>query len=202
MSGNLYLAERDNQRLGIFLFGLGLIGAGLSVQSERALFAATGAPLTEVAALTALVQPTQDQAEEQDGTRVLTIPRAFTGLTRRRLAPRRAAPLVAAPAVPQAIASLTTTPENTGGPATDIPNIGAPEQVGATDIPGIVTNNEAAPQPGAPQGVLEEEEVLIVPGPVPEPSTWLMLIAGFFMMGGALRQSKKPSNAVELPTSN
>jgi hypothetical protein len=200
MSGNLYLVERDRQRLGIFLFGLGLTAAGLSVQTERALFAASGAPLSEVAALTAFVPPSQGEAEES--TRVLTVPRAFTGLTRRRLVPRRAAPLVTGAAAPQAVAMLAPpNTENTGGPATDIPNIGAPEQVGATDIPGIVTNEETIPDGGIPQGVLEEQE-LTVPGPVPEPATWLMLVVGFFVMGSALRGAKKPSNASALTIPN
>jgi hypothetical protein len=202
MSSNLFLLERDKQRLGIFLFGLGLFGAGLSVKSERALFAASGAPLTEVAALTAFVPPAQGEAEEEN-TRVLTVPRAFTGLTRRRLVPRRAAPLAPAQA-PQQIATLLTpqsVPDNTGGPATDIPNIGAPEQVGATDIPGILTNDETPQTPGAPQGVLEEED-LVVPAPVPEPATWLMLVAGFFLMGSALRGQKKASQTGLVPSSN
>ncbi len=196
MAENLFLLERDKQRLGIFLFGLGLVGAGLSVQSERALFAATGAPLAEVAALTAFVPPSQGQAEDGEITRVLVVPRGFTGLTRRRLAPRRAAPLAAAQAPEQTVAFLApqSVLESTGGPVTDIPNIGAPEQVGATDIPGILTNEETAQTPGTPQGVLEEED-LVVPAPVPEPATWLMLVAGFFLLGSALRGSKKPSAA-------
>ncbi len=185
MSGNFYLTERKHQRIAVGLFFLMLGGTSFGFQNQRELFDAPGALPAAPAALTAFVSPAVDDASET--SRVLIVPRGFPGIPqRRRLSPARD---VVQPATSQSLPISQSDLPNDDAPAASIDPV--IENAGGTDIPGIVTNEDQLALASPPQGTIgqEEEVAEIPPGAVPEPSTWLMLIIGFMVIGSAFRRS-------------
>ncbi len=179
---NLYMAEKRTQRVAVAVLLIMLGGSSLAFQNQRSLFDAPGAAPVAPAALTAFVTPTVES--DDTPSRILRIPRRFVGLPQLRREPVRSG-LRAIPA------NLVEGPSS--DPETDrLPVLALSDEPNTTDIPGIVTEDDivaALDTPPIPRGTVELAELDLAVAPVPEPSTWVMLIAGFMLIGGSMRRS-------------
>ncbi|KQS04974.1 hypothetical protein ASG11_12540 [Sphingomonas sp. Leaf357] len=136
----------------------------------------------------ALNQTKKARAHDKNASRAV----AALPPSERVLSNVRTRPPAAVSDAPQYTDALLTTPLATDGAAI-IPDIGvlppvsvAPTGVGS--IPGFVPGGVGFLPGGGGGGVTPVEPG--VPG-VPEPSTWMMLIAGFFAIGWALRAKSR-----------
>jgi hypothetical protein len=190
------------------------IGAGLAVLAATALGSASmlGHGMLTAAA-TAAQQAADMIAERSPGLRTRAEmtkgkPRLFAERTAEAL-PRTRTPAKAA--VPAAAA--VPAPAGIGGPAEVLPPaLLAPTTVVPAAPGGGIVIGDAGPgfgllPPGpglvigggggglviAPPGASPETPPAAPPAPIPEPSSWAMLILGFGALGGALRRRTRPA---------
>lgn len=137
----------------------------------------------------ALNQTKKARAHSKDGSRVAALPPSERVLTNVRTRPP------VAPEAPQYTDALLTTPLATDGAAI-VPDIGilppaAVAPTGTGSIPGIAPGGVGfLPGGGGGGGGGDTPVEPGVPG-VPEPSSWLMMILGFFAIGRALRSKPR-----------
>jgi PEP-CTERM motif len=165
------------------LIVVGLIctsGLGATVShNERALFSSTQISLDAPRAFTAVIPPEDITADAPDAPRILKSPLAL-----RRVAElaRPKAPLKAFFPEAPAAKIIPSAPNVVDSPVPFVADPVAPAP--AADAPIELVSNDAAPS------VLGAEEAVpakTLPG-VPEPSTWLMLLMGFFAIGVVMRR--------------
>jgi hypothetical protein len=179
-----YLAERRRQGIVVFMLLAVLALSAIPAQNTRFLMSGTGdIALSPPSAFAAIAPP-----EETEVSRfVRPAPLPFAQPPRRsRLVPTRRALAPAAPE--QIVAGLIEppTPIDQAAPILDAP-------ANATDVPGIVTQDPQlafATPPSQPTLLQIDEEEAVVPGPVPEPSTWAMLVFGFGLLGAQMRRRR------------
>lgn len=80
----------------------------------------------------------------------------------------------------------------TGGGPPPAPVETGPVPTPSETPPVPLPTGSPTPQPtGTQPGPLPTDTVPVGPGPIPEPSTWLMLIAGFGTIGAAMRRKRR-----------
>jgi hypothetical protein len=165
------------------LIVVGLIctsGLGATVShNERALFSSSQISLDAPRAFTAVIPPEEITADVPDAPRILKSPlalRRVAELARPKAALKAFFPEAPAPKIIPAAPNVVDSP---------VPFV--PDPVGpapAADAPIELVSNDAAP---AILGAEEAVPAKTLPG-VPEPSTWIMLLMGFFAVGVAMRR--------------
>lgn len=186
-TGNLYLIERSRQRLILgALIAVVALGA-FAPRNQREMFSAAGRELPAPTAFAAFAEPEVVLPVAEDPrrrSRIFRLPR----LALQR--PKAAVLPLATPGEKAPVLLAALDPAITGFVATDE----NPPIPGSTDVPGVVTEDDGVlvfdpiPVVGV-VGDITEEETPPAPG-VPEPTTWLMLIFGFAIVGAAMRRSQ------------
>jgi PEP-CTERM motif len=193
-ASNLYLIERGRQRLVVGSLIAVIAVVAIGQRNQREMFSAVGRELPAPTAFAAFAEPevilpvaAEDPLRR---SRIFRLPpRAFQ---RRRAS---ILPLATTPEGNAPVRLAALDPAVAGFVATE----DAPPVPGATDIPGVVTQDEGGlafdpiPTIGVVGNIPDEGDTNGEPtGPVtpsvPEPATWFMLLFGFAGIGAAMRR--------------